>query len=89
MTLLKVELTSDAVDSIFRSVMIQDYKNLKSDIRNLKDSKENLKPYQKEDLKANKRYKKAMEILLEYYVGADWKQSLYDYETTTDIPDEQ
>ena len=86
---MKVELSSDAVDSIFRSVMIQDYKSLKDDIKRLKDKKPNLQEYQKEDLKANKRYKKAMEVLLEYYVGVDWKQSLYDYETTTDIPDEQ
>ena len=87
--MMKVELSSDAVDSIFRSVMIQDYKSLKDDIKRLKDKKPNLQEYQKEDLKANKRYKKAMEVLLEYYVGVDWKQSLYDYETTTDIPDEQ
>ena len=89
MMMMKVELSSDAVDSIFRSVMIQDYKSLKDDIKRLKDKKPNLQEYQKEDLKANKRYKKAMEVLLEYYVGVDWKQSLYDYETTTDIPDEQ
>lgn len=85
--MMKVELSSEAVDNIFRDVMIQDYKNLKSDIRNLKDSKD-LKPYQKEDLKANKRYKKAMEIMLEYYVGADWKKSIKDYEAPTDIPNE-
>lgn len=85
---MKVELSNDAVDSVFRSVMIQDYKMLKEDIKRLKDQKLNLKEYQKEDLKANKRYKKAMEVLLEYYVGMDWKQSLYDYDTTTDIPEE-
>lgn len=86
--MMKVELSNDAVDNIFRSVMIQDYKSLKDDIKRLKDKKPNLQDYQKEDLKANKRYKKAMEVLLEYYVGVDWKQSLYDYETTTNIPEE-
>lgn len=85
--MMKIELTSDAVDNIFRSVMIQDYKMLKKDIKRLKDQKPNLKEYQKEDLKANERYKKAMEILLEYYVGMDWKEATED-ETPTDISDE-
>lgn len=85
--MMKVELSSDAVDSIFRSVMIQDYKGLKEDIRRLKNQKPNLKEYQKEDLKANKRYKKAMEVLLEYYVGMDWKEATED-ETPTNIPEE-
>jgi predicted nucleotidyltransferase len=61
---------------------------LKEDIKRLKEKKDNLANYQKEDLKANKRYKKAMEIMLEYYVGIDWEQSLYDYDTTTNIPEE-
>lgn len=85
---MKVELSSDAVDSIFRDVLIQDYKSLKQDIKRLKDKKPNLQSYQKEDLKANKRYKKAMEILLEYYVGLDWQTMLEDNETSTDISDE-
>lgn len=84
---MKVELSNDAVDNIFRSVMIQDYKMLKEDIKRLKDQKPNLKEYQKEDLKANKRYKKAMEVLLEYYVGIDWKEAAED-ETPTNIPEE-
>ena len=85
--MMKVELSNDAVDQIFRSVLIQDYKMLKEDIKRLKEVDE-LKPYQKDDLKANKRYKKSMEVLLEYYVGMDWKQSLYDYDTTANIPEE-
>lgn len=85
---MKVELSSDAVDSIFRDVLIQDYKSLKQDIKRLKDKKPNLQAYQKEDLKANKRYKKAMETMLEYYVGLDWQTMLEDNETSTDISDE-
>jgi hypothetical protein len=85
---MKVELSNDAVDQIFRSVLVQDYKMLKEDIKRLKENKDNLAPYQKEDLRANRRYKKSMEVLLEYYVGMDWKQSLRDYGTTADIPEE-
>jgi len=69
---MKVELNNDAVDAIFRSIFIEDYKMLKSDIQNLKDSPE-LAPYQKEDLKANKKYLDAMETLMSYYIGYDWE----------------
>lgn len=85
---MKIELSSDAVDGIFRSGLIQDYKSLKEDIRRLKDKKPNLQAYQKEDLKANKRYKKAMEIMLEYYVGMDWKETVNENEAITDISNE-
>ena len=83
---MKIEISSEAVDTIFRSVLIEDYKMLKEDIKRLKAKKAELKEYQKQDLKANKRYKKAMKVLLEYYVGYDWKESVD--ETTTDIPEE-
>lgn len=86
--MMKVELSSDAVDNIFRSILIQDYKSLKEDIKRLKDKKPDLQAYQKEDLKANKRYKKAMEVLLEYYVGFDWKETINEDEAPTDIPNE-
>lgn len=72
---MKVELNNDAVDAIFTSILLQDYKMLKSDIRNLKDTPE-LAPYQKQDLKDNKKYLKAMKTLMTYYVGPDWKKKL-------------
>ena len=40
--MMKVELSSDAVDNIFRSILIQDYKSLKEDIKRLKDKKPDL-----------------------------------------------
>jgi hypothetical protein len=72
---MKVELNSDAVDAIFRSIFIEDYKMLKSDIQNLKDIPE-LAPYQKEDLKANKKYLDAMETLMTYYIGYNWESEV-------------
>lgn len=72
---MKVELNQDAVDAIFQSMLLQDYVYLKSDTKRLKESK-NLEEYQKQDLKDNKRYLKAMKTLLPYYVGFDWKEKL-------------
>jgi hypothetical protein len=70
-----VELNNEAVDGIVKSILIQDYKGLCSDINNLESTKE-LKEYQRQDLDHNYRYRNAMEILLEYYVGFDWKNEL-------------
>jgi hypothetical protein len=70
---MKVELNNDAVDAIFQSILIEDYKMLKSDTKRLKESPK-LEKYQHEDLKANKKYLKAMKCLMEYYIGIEWKQ---------------
>lgn len=72
---MKVELTSDAVDGLMRSILLQDYKGLCSDIENL-ESAETLQQYQRQDLEHNYRYRNAMEIMMEYYVGFDWKSQL-------------
>ena len=72
---MKVELTSDAVDGLMKSILLQDYQNLCSDITNLESAKE-LRDYQKKDLEHNYRYRNAMEIIMEYYVGFDWKREL-------------
>lgn len=72
---MKVDLTNDAVDGLMHSILIQDYKSLCSDIDNLETSRE-LAEYQKKDLEHNYRYRNAMEILMEYYIGFDWKSRL-------------
>jgi hypothetical protein len=70
-----VELNGEAVDGIIKSILIQDYKNLCSDINNLESARE-LPAYKQEDLTANKEYKAAMEKLMEYYIGFDWQTKL-------------
>jgi hypothetical protein len=70
-----VELNNEAVDGLIKSLLIQDYKGLCSDIDNLESAKE-LRDYQKQDLEHNYRYRNAMETLLEYYVGFHWKDQL-------------
>lgn len=72
---MKVELTSEAVDGLMKSILLQDYRSLCSDIENLESAKE-LKEYQQQDLEHNREYKTAMEKLMEYYVGFDWRREL-------------
>ena len=70
-----VELNNEAVDGLIKSILIQDYKGLCSDIANLESAKK-LKDYQQQDLEHNYRYRNAMEVMMEYYVGFDWKREL-------------
>ncbi len=72
---MKVELTNEAVDGLMQSILMQDYQGLCEDINRLECSKE-LRDHQKQDLEHNYRYKNAMETLMEYYVGFDWKDKL-------------
>lgn len=72
---MKVELTSEAVDGLMKSILLQDYRSLCSDIENLESAKE-LKEYQQQDLEHNREYKTAMEKLMEYYIGFDWRREL-------------
>lgn len=70
-----VELNNEAVDGLIKSILVQDYKGLCSDIANLESAK-TLQEYQRQDLEHNYRYRNAMEVLMEYYVGFDWKSQL-------------
>ena len=70
-----VDLNNEAVDGIIQSILVQDYKGLCEDIDRLEKS-EKLADYQKRDLEHNYRYRNAMEILLEYYVGFNWKDQM-------------
>jgi hypothetical protein len=76
---MKVELTNEAVDGLMQSILMQDYQGLCEDIDRLETAKE-LARYQREDLDHNYRYRNAMEILLEYYVGFDWKEKVNNNE---------
>jgi hypothetical protein len=70
-----IELNGEAVDGIVKSILLQDYKTLCSDIKNLESVKE-LPEYKQQDLVANREYKAAMEKLMEYYIGFNWQQQL-------------
>ena len=72
---MQVELTGEAVDGLMRSILLQDYRGLVEDTERLKKLK-NKASYQLQDIEHNLRYIDAMEVLMEYYVGFNWKDEL-------------
>ena len=76
---MKVELTSEAVDGLMHSILLQDYRGLVEDTDRLKKVKDK-QTYQLQDIEHNLRYIDAMEVLMEYYIGFDWKERLNDHE---------
>lgn len=72
---MKVDLTSEAVDGLMRSILLEDYKNLCWDIKRLEEL-DNKSNYQIEDLENNIEYKAAMEKMMEYYIGYHWENEL-------------
>lgn len=72
---MQVELTSEAVDGLMRSILLQDYRGIVEDTERLKKL-QNKAQYQLQDIEHNLRYIDAMETLMEYYVGFNWKDEL-------------
>jgi hypothetical protein len=72
---MQVELNNEAVDSLMRSILVQDYKGLKQDTARLKKLA-NKSDAQLRDLEDNKEYLAAYEKLLEYYIGHHWKEEI-------------
>ena len=72
---MKVELTSDAIDGLMRSILLEDYRSLCSDIKRL-ESMDNRSEYQTKDLENNIEYRAAMEKMMEYYIGYHWESEL-------------
>jgi hypothetical protein len=70
-----VELNNEAVDGIIQSILIQDYKGLIDDNKRLSKVKDKAS-FQIQDNEHNLRYIDAMETLMEYYVGFDWKEKI-------------
>jgi hypothetical protein len=65
-----ISIADETADSLFRDILIQDYRGLVSNIADLEHMAE-LAPYQQEDLDDNIRIKAAMEILFGYYLTED------------------
>jgi hypothetical protein len=70
-----IELNSEAVDGLMRSILIQDYKGIVDDTKRLQKVKDK-QSYQLQDIEHNLRYIDAMETLMEYYIGFNWKEQL-------------
>lgn len=70
-----VELNSEAVDALIQSILIQDYKGIVEDTKRLQKIQDK-QTYQLQDIEHNLRYIDAMETLMEYYIGFNWKEQL-------------
>jgi len=73
-----IEINDDTVDAIFKSTFIQDYKNLLSQHAELTQKlvTSPLKQFELEDLNDTGRWIEGMEIMMEYYIGHDWKETI-------------
>ena len=70
-----IDLNHEAIDGLIKSILIQDYKGLVEDTDRLKKLKDKA-TYQLQDIEHNLRYIDAMETLMEYYVGFQWKDEI-------------
>ena len=73
-----VELNDEAMDAIFRNILVEDYNSLCRDIKALKKERKTsgLKEYQIEDLADNIRYRDAMKVLIGYYFAHNEAQEI-------------
>jgi len=70
-----IELNSEAVDGLMQSILVQDYKGIVEDTKRLQKLQDK-QSYQLQDIEHNLRYIDAMETLMEYYIGFNWKEQL-------------
>ena len=73
-----IELDTEAMDAIFRNILVEDYNSLCRDIKTLKKERKaiGLKEYQVEDLSDNIRYRDAMKVLIGYYFAHEEAQEI-------------
>jgi hypothetical protein len=63
-----ITIEDDTADSLFRDILVADYRRLLKDIAALEAQTE-LAEYQQTDLDNNRRYAAAMAIMMEYYIA--------------------
>jgi heme oxygenase len=72
---MKIEISNDTVTRIMTDVLIEDYKYLEQDIKRYQE-KGFLSPVETEDLNSWIKYRDAFNILLEYYIGENWRSKV-------------
>jgi hypothetical protein len=72
---MKIDIDDSVCDELMKARLLIDYQYLLKDIQRLEATR-NLQNYQLEDLEANRKYKDAMESMMEYYIGFNWKDEL-------------
>lgn len=72
---MNIEISDDTADELFKDIFIRDYKTVRAYIEELQ-SKSELQNHEMEDLVANDGWLQAMEALMDYYIGPDWRNRI-------------
>jgi hypothetical protein len=70
---MKIEISDDTAISIMADVMVHDYYMLQADIERYED-RPILSDVEKADLQGWKKAKDGIDIVLDYYLGYEWKK---------------
>lgn len=75
---ITLNIQQESAEELFRTILIQDYKSLVSDIKALKKKrkKQGLEFYEQQDLDNNVNFKNGIEIMLTYYLSHDEAQKV-------------
>ncbi len=63
-----VTISEDTAESIFRDILKEDYLGLLKEIADVEPKSDKLTPHEMEDLEAWRRWRDAMETVMEYYL---------------------
>ena len=70
---MNIEISDESADELFKDIFIRDYKTVRAYIEQLQ-AKAELQHDEMEDLVDNSTWLDAMEALMEYYVGPEWRE---------------
>lgn len=72
---MNIEISDDTADELFKDIFIRDYKAVRAYIEELQ-AKSELQNHEMEDLVDNSKWLDAMEALMDYYIGSDWRDRI-------------
>jgi hypothetical protein len=79
---MQMQISEETKESLYRDILFEDYLRLKESVSLFKGM-DNIPKWQEEDYIANKRYLKALKVVMEYQVGFDWKQKVEEYKNAS------
>jgi len=73
-----IDIDAETIDKIFQNTLIQDYRMLLKQKQELTEklTTVSLHQYELEDLNDTDRWLSGIGIMMEYYIGANWKDKV-------------
>lgn len=73
-----IDIDVETIDKIFQQTLLQDYRGLIKQKQELSDklAREPLAEYELGDLNDTEHFIKGMEVMMEYYIGANWENKI-------------